>query len=80
MSSVMIDSDLVVIVQAQLDQAALGGRSPIASEQRYAGVFFAHLQPPLVAVNQPLQPLAVHLRCLLHGAQTTAMFTSRSVR
>lgn len=32
MSSVMIDSDLVVIVQAQLEQAALGWRSLIASE------------------------------------------------
>lgn len=34
MLSVMIDSDLVVIVQAQLDQAALGCRGLIASEQR----------------------------------------------
>lgn len=34
MSSVVIDSDLVVIVQAQLNQAAPGGRSLIASEQR----------------------------------------------
>lgn len=61
MSSVMIDSDLVVIVQAQLDQVALCWRSLVASEQRYAGVFLAHLQPPLVAVDQPLQPLAVYL-------------------
>lgn len=61
MSSATIDSDLVVVVQAQLDQAARGGRGLVASEQRYAGVFFAHLQPPLVAVDQPLQPLTVHL-------------------
>lgn len=41
----------------------------------HARVFFSHLQPPLIAVDQPLQPLAVHLHRLLDGPQTTTVFT-----
>lgn len=48
----------------------------MCDERIHVVVFLAHLQPPLVAVNQPLQPLAIHLRRLLGGAQTATMFTS----
>lgn len=47
----------------------------MCDERIHVVVFLAHLQPPLVAVNQPLQPLAIHLRRLLGGAQTATMFT-----
>lgn len=47
----------------------------MCDERIHVVVFLAHLQPPLVAVNQPLQPLAIYLRRLLGGAQTATMFT-----
>lgn len=46
----------------------------LADRRIHTRVFLAHLQPPLVAVDQPLQPLAIHLRRPRRGRQAPAEF------